>query len=311
MGSFRGTIRVDEQNQCLIANGNVIRVIYAEDRANVDYRSYGIDDAMLIDNTGRWRDEAGLSEHLKSAGISRVMVTAPGKGGVKNIVSGVNSHLVRDSDRVLSCGSCTTNAIVPVLKAVNDQWGIVNGHMETVHAYTPDQNLHDNYHASDRRGRSAPLNMVITETGASKAVAKLLPELEGRLTGNAIRVPTPDVSLVILNLTLQHAASRDEVNAFLRDTALNSTLQRQIDYTSSRERVSSDFIGNRHACSLDGGATIAEGNRVVLYAWYDNEFGYACQVVRVAQRWAGIKYPLVPDDVAPTGFEELRSVAAG
>ena len=310
-GSFRGTIRVDEENQCLIANGNVVRVIYAEDRAEVDYRSYGIDDALLIDNSGRWRDEAGLGEHLKSAGISRVMVTAPGKGNVKNIVSGVNSHLVRDSDRILSCGSCTTNAIVPVLKAVQDQWGIVSGHMETVHAYTPDQNLHDNYHSSDRRGRSAPLNMVITETGASNAVAKLLPELKGRLTGNAIRVPTPDVSLVILNLSLQHAVSRDEVNAYLRDIALNSPLQRQIDYTSSRERVSSDFIGNRHACSIDGGATIAEGNRVVLYAWYDNEFGYACQVVRVAQKWAGIKYPLIPDDVAPTGFEELRSVAAG
>ena len=183
--------------------------------------------------------------------------------------------------------------------------------METVHAYTPDQNLHDNYHASDRRGRSAPLNMVITETGATKAVAKLLPELGGRLTGNAIRVPTPDVSLVILNLRLEHSVDHDEVNAYLRDIALNSSLQRQIDYTSSRERVSSDFIGNRHACSIDGGATIAEGNRIVLYAWYDNEFGYACQVVRVTQKWAGIKYPLVPDDVVPTGFEELRSAAAG
>ena len=309
-GSFRGTIRVDEEHGCLIANGNVVRVIYAEDRAAIDYSRYGIDDAILIDNTGKWRDAAGLSEHLKSRGVARVMVTAPGKGDMKNIVSGVNSHLVRDDDRILSCGSCTTNAIVPVLKAVNDQWGIVHGHMETVHAYTPDQNLHDNYHRSDRRGRSAPLNMVITETGASRAVAELLPELAGKLTGSAIRVPTPDVSLAILNLTLQRSPNRDEVNAFLRDTALNSSLQRQIDYTSSRERVSSDFIGNRHACSVDGGATIAEGNRVVLYAWYDNEFGYACQVVRVTQKWAGIKYPLVPDDVAPTGFEELRSGSA-
>ena len=311
-GAFRGTIRVDDDNQCLIVNGNVVHVIYAEDRAQIDYTRYGIDDAILIDNSGIWRDEEGLSEHLRSKGLARVLVTAPGKGQLKNIVSGVNSHLVTDEDRILSCGSCTTNAIVPVLKAVNDHWGIVHGHMETIHAYTPDQNLHDNYHKSDRRGRSAPLNMVITETGASRAVTKLLPELSGKLTGNAIRVPTPDVSLAVLNLTLKRETSRDEMNAFVRDTALYSSLQRQIDYTSSKERVSSDFIGNRHACSIDGGATIAEGNRVVLYAWYDNEFGYACQVVRVVQKWAGIRYPLIPGDVGRTGFEELRtSVAAG
>ena len=308
-GAFQGTIRVDEENQCLIANGNVIRMIYANDRSAIDYTEYGIDDAVLIDNTGIWRDEAGLSEHLKCKGISRVMVTAPGKGNVKNIVSGVNSHLVQDDDAILSCASCTTNAIVPVLKAVNDEWGIVNGHIETVHAYTPDQNLHDNYHAKNRRGRSAPLNMVITETGASKAVAKLLPELEGKLTANAIRVPTPNVSLAILKLTLQREVDEDEVNAYLRETALDSSMQRQIDYTSSNERVSSDFIGNRHACSVDGPATIVDGNRVVLYLWYDNEFGYACQVIRVTQKWAGIRYPLVPD-ATRTGFDELRPPAA-
>ena len=311
-GAFQGTIRVDEANQCLIVNGNVVRMIYAADRTAIDYRSHGIDDAILIDNSGKWRDEAGLAGHLECPGIARVMVTAPGKGQLKNIVSGVNSHLVTDEDRILSCGSCTTNAIVPVLKAVNDKWGVVHGHMETVHAYTPDQNLHDNYHKSDRRGRSAPLNMVITETGASRAVVELLPELAGKLTGNAIRVPTPDVSLAVLNLTLMREVSQADVNAYLRDTALYSSLQRQIDYTSSKERVSSDFIGNRHACCIDGGATIAEGNRAVLYAWYDNEFGYACQVVRVAQKWAGIRYPLIPGDVARTGFDELRtSVAAG
>ena len=310
-GAFRGTIRVDEENQCLIANGNVIRVLYETDRGAIDYTAHGISDAILIDNTGRWRDDAGLAEHLKSPGIARAMVTAPGKGSVKNIVSGVNSHLISDADRLLSCASCTTNAITPVLKAMNDRFGIVHGHMETIHAYTPDQNLHDNYHKSERRGRSAPLNMVLTETGATNAVGKLLPELAGRLTGNAIRVPTPDVSLAVLNLTLKHTTDRDEVNAYLRDTALYSSLQRQIDYTSSRERVSCDFIGNRHAGAVDGGATIADGNRVVLYVWYDNEFGYACQVVRVAQKWAGIRYPLIPGDVARTGFDELCPVAAG
>lgn len=301
-GSFRGTIRVDEENQCIIANGNVIRVIYASSPDQVDYEAYGIHNALIIDNTGAWRDMAGLSEHLKSKGAGKVVLTAPGKGEVKNIVSGINTGDIAADDRVLAAGSCTTNAIVPVLKAVNDQYGIEYGHMETVHAYTNDQNLIDNYHSKNRRGRGAPLNMVITETGASSAVVKLLPELDGKLTGNAIRVPTPNVSLAILNLTLEQAASEEEVREFLRSTALHSSLQRQIDFTTSPEIVSSDLVGNRHACIVDGEAIIAKDNRVVLYVWYDNEFGYACQVVRVAQKLAGIRYPLIPEDVVKMGF---------
>lgn len=301
-GSFRGTIRVDEENECIIANGNVIRVIYAQSPAQVDYEAYGIHNALIIDNTGAWRDMAGLSEHLKSNGAGKVVLTAPGKGEVKNIVSGINTGDIAADDRVLAAGSCTTNAIVPVLKAVNDQYGIEYGHMETVHSYTNDQNLIDNYHSKNRRGRGAPLNMVITETGASSAVVKLLPELDGKLTGNAIRVPTPNVSLAILNLTLERAASEEEVREFLRSTALHSSLQRQIDFTTSPEIVSSDLVGNRHACIVDGEAIIAKDNRVVLYVWYDNEFGYACQVVRVAQKLAGIRYPLIPEDVVKMGF---------
>lgn len=301
-GSFRGTIRVDEENECIIANGNVIRVIYATSPAQVDYEAYGIHNALIIDNTGAWRDMAGLSEHLKSNGAGKVVLTAPGKGEVKNIVSGINTGDIAADDRVLAAGSCTTNAIVPVLKAVNDQYGIEYGHMETVHSYTNDQNLIDNYHSKNRRGRGAPLNMVITETGASSAVIKLLPELDGKLTGNAIRVPTPNVSLAILNLTLERAASEEEVREFLRSTALHSSLQRQIDFTTSPEIVSSDLVGNRHACIVDGEAIIAKDNRVVLYVWYDNEFGYACQVVRVAQKLAGIRYPLIPEDVVKMGF---------
>lgn len=301
-GSFLGTIRVDEENSCIIANGNVIRVIYADSPDQVNYRQYGIEDAIIIDNTGAWRDESGLSKHLESPGASRVVLTAPGKGSMKNIVSGVNSGDVTAEDTVVAAASCTTNAIVPVLKAVNDEFGIVHGHMETVHAYTNDQNLIDNYHKKNRRGRAAPLNMVITETGASSAVVKLLPELDGKLTGNAIRVPTPNVSLAILHLTLSRDATVEEVNEYLRHMALNSELQRQIDFTMSPEVVSSDFVGNRHACIVDGGATIGKDNRVVLYVWYDNEFGYACQVVRVVQKWSGISYPLIPKDVVHQGF---------
>ena len=191
---------------------------------------------------------------------------------------------------------------MPVLKAVNDQFGIINGHMETVHAYTNDQNLIDNFHKKNRRGRGAPLNMVITETGASSAVTKLLPELEGKLTGNAIRVPTPNVSLAILNLTLSQVTTTEEISDFLRESALHGKLQRQIDFTTSPDIVSSDLVGNRHACIVDGEATIVKEDRVVLYVWYDNEFGYSCQVIRVVQKMAGIKYPLIPEDAEEMGF---------
>jgi glyceraldehyde 3-phosphate dehydrogenase len=301
-GSFQGTIRTDAENQCIVANGNVIRMIYADKPSDVDYTQYGIEDAIVIDNTGAWRDEAGLGQHLECPGVGKVILTAPGKGSVKNIVSGINSESVLPTDKLLAAASCTTNAIVPVLKAVNDEFEIVSGHMETVHAYTPDQNLLDNYHKKNRRGRGAPLNMVITETGASSAVVKLLPELEGKLTGNAIRVPTPDVSLAILNLTLGRDTTLEEVNEHIRFVSLHSNMQRQIDFTTSPEVVSSDFVGNRHACIVDGGATIVKDRQAVLYVWYDNEFGYACQVVRVVQKWAGISYPLVPMDVVKQGF---------
>lgn len=301
-GSFQGTLRIDEENQCIIANGNVIRIIYAQSPAEVDYTAYGIDNAVVIDNTGAWRDEAGLGEHLKSKGAAKVILTAPGKGSIKNIVSGINSSDIEPGDSIIAAASCTTNAIVPVLKAMNDEFGISMGHMETVHAYTPDQNLIDNYHKKNRRGRGAPMNLVITETGASSAVVKLLPELEGKLTGNAIRVPTPDVSLAILNLTLDRETDLEEVNRYLRDASMHSNMQRQIDFTTSPEVVSSDFVGNRHACIVDGGATIVKDKQVVLYVWYDNEFGYACQVVRVLQKVAGISYPLIPNDVVAQGF---------
>ena len=301
-GSFQGTIRVDEENECIIANGNVIRVIYAEGPDKVDYTAFGISNAIVIDNTGAWSDEEGLSQHLKSKGASRVILTAPGKGGIKNIVAGINHRDIEPSDNILAAASCTTNAIVPVLKAVNDRFGIVNGHMETVHAYTNDQNLIDNFHKKNRRGRGAPLNMVITETGASSAVTKLLPELDGKLTGNAIRVPTPNVSLVILNLTLNETTDETEVQEFLRTSALHGKLQRQIDFTTSPDIVSSDLVGNRHACIVDGEAIIVKDNRTVLYVWYDNEFGYSCQVVRVVQKMAGISYPLIPENVEDMGF---------
>ncbi|MNJ29923.1 Glyceraldehyde-3-phosphate dehydrogenase [compost metagenome] len=171
---------------------------------------------------------------------------------------------------------------------MQDKYGIRHGHVETVHSYTNDQNLIDNYHKGERRGRSAALNMVMTSTGAAKAVAKALPELKGKLTGNAIRVPTPNVSLAIINLSLEQGTDRESLNAYLQQMALSSALHRQIDYSASTELVSSDMVGSRFAGIVDSQATIAEGDHCVLYVWYDNEFGYSCQVVRVMEQMAGV-----------------------
>ncbi|GAA3978546.1 glyceraldehyde-3-phosphate dehydrogenase [Allohahella marinimesophila] len=293
-GSFKGTITIDEENQGIIANGNFIKVIYASSPESVDYTSYGINNAIVIDNTGVWRDKDGLGQHLKAKGVSRVLLTAPGKGDIKNIVFGINNEEITAEDTILSAASCTTNAITPVLKVINDRYGIRDGHVETVHAYTNDQNLIDNYHAGSRRGRSAGLNMVITETGAAKAVAKALPELAGKLSGNAIRVPIPNVSMAILNLNLDKETNVEELNDYLRTISLHSKYQKQIDFVNSPEVVSSDFVGSRHAGIVDAQATIASGHRIVLYVWYDNEAGYSAQVVRIVNQMAGVQYKVFP-----------------
>ena len=293
-GPFNGTITIDEEKNLIIANGKPIQVIYSNDPTTVDYTAYGIKDAILVDNTGRWRDEPGLSQHLEAKGISRVVLTAPGKSPLKNVVYGINHDTITDSDKIITAASCTTNAITPVLKVINDAYGVEYGHVETVHSYTNDQNLIDNFHKGDRRGRSAAMNMVITETGAAKAVAKALPELEGKLSGNAIRVPTPDVSMAILNLTLNKAVDRDTLNKMLRDASLKSGLRNQIDYIESPEVVSTDFVGSNRAGIVDGLATIANDKNIILYVWYDNEYGYSHQVVRVIQELAGLHPPKFP-----------------
>jgi len=293
-GPFKGTIRVDEERSSFVANGNEIKVIYASSPEEVDYTEHGINNAIVIDNTGIFKDAEGLSRHLRP-GASKVILTAPG-ADVPNIVYGINNDEIRTEDRIISAASCTTNAIAPPLKAIDDEFGIQSGHIETVHAYTNDQNLIDNYHKADRRGRSAPLNMVLTSTGAAKAVAKVLPVMKGKLTGNAIRVPTPNVSMAILKLTLEKETTVEEVNSYMRKVALHSPLRKQIDYSNSPEVVSSDFVGSRHACIYDSEATIVNGNQLIMYCWYDNEFGYSCQVHRVLEQLAGVNYRVYPKE---------------
>jgi glyceraldehyde 3-phosphate dehydrogenase len=298
-GPFPGTTMLDEEENAIVANGNMIRILYSQGPDKIDYTEYGIRDAIIVDNSGLWRDREGLGRHLGAKGVKSVLLTAPGKGDIPNIVYGINHASLTGEEKIVSAASCTTNAIVPVLKVLQDRFGIAAGHVETVHAYTNDQNLIDNYHKKARRGRSAPLNMVITETGAAKAVSKVLPELAGKLTGNAIRVPTPDVSLAILKLTLQQATTKAELNDYLRGVALDGPYRDQIDFTSSPDIVSSDLIGSRHAGIVDGESTLVnttDGRNVVLYVWYDNEFGYACQAMRVIQKMAAISLPELPVD---------------
>ena len=292
-GRFIGTIRVDLENDLLVVNGNPVKFIYASGPSEVNYEKLGIIKPIVIDNTGIWRDETDLSQHLDS-GASKVILTAPAKGDIRNIVFGVNDKSLTDADNIISAASCTTNAIVPVLKILSDKYSIQNGHIETVHSYTNDQNLIDNFHSGDRRGRSAPLNMVITSTGAVKAVSKAIPELKGVLTGNAIRVPTPNVSLAVLVLNLKEDVTKEDLNEFLKTSAFTSKYRQIIGYTNSPEAVSTDFYSSPFATIIDSQATIAEGSQVTLYCWYDNEFGYSKQVLNLTKKIAKIELPRFP-----------------
>ena len=284
-GSFKGTVVEDLENKAIIINGQIVNMVDASNPEDIDYTQYGITNALIIDNTGVFTTREALSRHLQAKGVSKVLLTAPGKE-VPNIVYGINQGLLDiENENIYSAASCTTNAISPILKVVNDKFGVVKGHIETVHAYTNDQNLLDNMHKKPRRGRSAAINMVITSTGAGSAVTKVIPELKDKLTANAVRVPTPNGSLAILSLELAKKTSIEEINAVIKDAALNGDLVNQIYYSFDPELVSSDIIGNTCCSVFDSNATITslDGKNIVLYAWYDNEFGYTKQVIRLAK----------------------------
>lgn len=293
-GPFRGIAIEDVDNKFMVINGHTVKMLSANNPEDIDYEAEGISDALLIDSTGVYTNREGLSRHLNAKGIRKVLLTAPGKGDIPNIVYGVN-HLDPTIDytreKIYSAASCTTNAVVPTLYVIENNFGIEKGHIETIHAYTNDQNLTDNFHKKPRRGRSAPINMVLTSTGAASAAAKAIPSLKGKLTANAVRVPIPNVSLAIMSLTLNRATTLEEINAVMRDAALYGNLVEQIRYSSSTEAVSTDFIGDSCAGIYDSPATVvsADGKNVVLYVWYDNEFGYTIQVIRVAKQIAGVR----------------------
>lgn len=285
-GNFPGTVIEDLANKALIINGHTVHMIDAKNPEDVDYTAWGIENALLIDNTGVFRDDVELSRHLKAKGVDKVLLTAPAKGNVPNVVHGVNHETVDlKNTKIFSAASCTTNAIMPILYVIDKELGIAKGHIETVHSYTNDQNLLDNYHKKYRRGRSAALNMVITETGAESALKKVLPHLAGKFTANSVRVPTPNVSLAILNLNINRETSVEEVNEIMRKYALNGSLVEQIQYAFSNELVSSDVVGNPCPSVYDSNATIISPDKksIVLYIWYDNEYGYTRQVIRFSK----------------------------
>lgn len=289
-GKFNGTISVDEHNQQLIVNSSRVQIIFANTPEEINYNDYGINNALLIDNTGAWRDKEGLSRHLRP-GIQQVLFTAPGKG-IKNIVHGINQRdLNFKEDKVFCAASCTTNAIAPVLKVLHDNLGIVNGHLETIHAYTNAQNLLDNYNSKERRGSAAALNMVITSTGAAAAVTKVIPDLAGKLTGSAIRVPTPDGSLAIMTLNVQKETDIKSINEMMREASLHGDLVEQIKYSISKEFVSSDVIGAAATSVFDAPSTKVgnDGKTITVYVWYDNEYGYTRQVLRLAKYAAQVR----------------------
>ena len=290
-GDFNGSVIADPENNALLINGTTVHIITANSPEEIDYTAYGIEDALVIDNTGAFTTEEALKRHLSSKGADKVLLTAPGKG-VPNIVYGVNHEDYNpDEVNIFSAASCTTNAITPVLKAVEDTLGVVKGHLETIHAYTNDQNLVDNMHKKYRRGRAAALNMVITETGAGSAVAKALPALAGKLTSNAIRVPVPNGSLVVLNLEVGKDTSIEEVNNIMKKYALEGDLVEQIKYSLNNELVSSDIVGTSAPAIFDSNATIVsgDGKNIVMYVWYDNEYGYSHQVIRLAKYIAKVR----------------------
>jgi glyceraldehyde 3-phosphate dehydrogenase len=288
-GSFSSSIHIDTEKLFIIINGQKIQ--FFDEKTKYNLQDHGINNGLLIDNTGVHKDYTSLKQHLELKGINKVILTAPG-AGIPNIVYGVNHYEINLSkDLIISAASCTTNAIAPILEVINNSNEIKKGHIETIHAYTNDQNLLDNMHSKSRRGRSAAINMVITSTGAGKAVSKVIPSLNNKLTANAIRVPTPNGSLAIINLDLKNKTSIDIINESIRKAALEGALVNQIKYSMNTELVSNDIVGNGGAAIFDAPSTIVSNNggNAILYIWYDNEFGYTKQVIRLAKYISNVR----------------------
>jgi glyceraldehyde 3-phosphate dehydrogenase len=273
-GKFPGEVSLDGDN--LVVDGKKIPVLAERDPGKLPWKKLGAE--VVLECTGLFTDKENAAKHI-AAGAKKVLISAPAKGHDGTFVLGVNSHLYdKSKHHVVSIGSCTTNCLAPVTKVLHDAFGIEKGYMTTIHAYTADQRLQDAPHKDLRRARAAALSMVPTTTGAAKAIAEVIPEMKGRLNGMAIRVPTPDGSLVDLTAIVSREVTVDEVNAALKKAAGSGPLARTLEYCED-PIVSTDIIGNPHGSVVDAALTSAQGTMVKVYAWYDNEYGFCSRMV--------------------------------
>ncbi|MCS7162453.1 MAG: type I glyceraldehyde-3-phosphate dehydrogenase [Bacteroidia bacterium] len=274
---------VAAQDNYLLVGERRILVTAEKEPARLNWDKIGA--TIVVESTGKFTDGAQARQHL-AAGAKKVIISAPASGDIDaTVVLGVNDHILRPEMTVISNASCTTNCLAPMVKVLDEAFGIEQGFMNTVHAYTADQRLHDAPHKDYRRARAAGLNIVPTTTGAARAVGLVLPHLKGKLDGIALRVPVPDGSVTDFVALLKTPASKEAINAAFREAA-QTTLNGILEYTED-PIVSTDIIGNPHSCIFDAQSTMVVGNLVRVLGWYDNEYGYACRtadlVVRLAQ----------------------------
>lgn len=278
-GLFPGDVTVSNGN--LVVNGQEIQITAERNPADLPWAAGNVD--LVVESTGVFADAEKASAHL-TAGAGKVIISAPAKGDLKTIVLGVNDDILTAEDRIVSNASCTTNCLAPMAKVLNDTFGLEKGYITTIHAYTADQRLQDAPHRDLRRARAAALSMIPTSTGAAKAVGLVLPELDGKLDGMAVRVPTPTGSVTDLTATLKTEATAEEVNAALK-AAAEGPMKGILQFCED-PIVSVDIVGNTHSCILDAALTKCTGNLVKVFGWYDNEAGYATRVVDLAERLA-------------------------
>lgn len=278
-GKFDGTVEVKDNH--LVVDGKAVRIYSIMDPAQLPWGELGID--MVLECTGRFVSEDGASKHL-TAGAKKVQISAPAKGNIPTVVMGVNEETLTDDVKIFSNASCTTNCLAPMVKVLNDGIGIVKGHITTVHAYTMDQNMQDAPHKDLRRARAGAYSIIPTSTGAAKAVGKVIPELNGKLDGNAVRVPIPDGSLTDFTVVLKRETTIEEVNGLMKKAA-DSYLKGIMEYNTD-PIVSIDIVGNNHSCIFDSELTMVNGDLIKVVGWYDNEMGYASRLVDMTLKFA-------------------------
>lgn len=270
-GVFKGDVSSDAES--ITVNGQRIHAYAERDPKQLPWEKLGVD--VVLESTGRFVDETGAGQHIQ-AGCKKVVISAPAKGNVPTVVIGVNDDTLNGSETILSNASCTTNCLAPMAKVLDDAFGIERGFITTVHAYTADQNLHDAPHKDLRRARAAALSIVPTSTGAAKAIGLVLPNLKGKLDGNALRVPVPDGSITDFTVILKREVGAEEINAALK-TAADGPMKGILQYATD-PIVSTDIVGNMHSCIVDSELTTVMGNLAKVVGWYDNEFGYSSRI---------------------------------